>query len=104
MNIEEIRLFCLSLTDATESLPFGPDNVVFKVNNKMFALLNLVNGNMNLKCNPEQAIELREQYTGVIPGYHMNKVHWNTILPDGSVSKALLIQFITNSYNLVLGK
>ena len=79
MNIEEIRLYCLSKNGVSESFPFNDTALVFKVMGKMFALLN-ISGNLilNLKCDPEKAISLREHYDSVIPGYHMSKKHWNT--------------------------
>lgn len=89
----------------TESFPFGDDTLVFKVNSRIFALVNL-DGDMsiNLKCDPDLALELRERYTSVIPGYHMNKKHWNTVLVDGTVPDSEIRKWIDNSYNLVLGK
>lgn len=103
MNIEELRNYCLSLKGVTESLPFGPETLVFKVMNKVFLLTGLDNEPLqfNAKCEPEKAIELREQYPCVIPGYHMNKKHWNTIVVDGSVSNDVLKQWINDSYKLV---
>ena len=103
MNIEELRNFCLSLKGATESFPFDEVTLVFKVGGKMFALINL-NGplTVNIKCDPEQAIELRERYTAVVPGYHMSKQHWNTIHMDGSVRSNLVKGWIIDSYNLIV--
>lgn len=103
MNIETIREYCLSKKDVEEGFPFGDDTLVFKVTGKIFLLIGLNNDTLqfNVKCNPEKAIELREQYTCVIPGYHMNKKHWNTILIDGSVSSKLIKEWIDDSYNLV---
>ncbi len=106
MNVETIRSFALSLPDVEETLPFGPDNLVFKVVNKMFLLLSLDASPLtfNVKCNPDAAVELREQYPDtVLPGYHMNKKHWNTIVVDGVLSAKQLQQFISDSYQLVLG-
>ncbi len=103
MNIETIRNYCLQKPNAEETLPFGPDVIVFKVNNKVFLLLPL-NAEVlqfNVKCDPELALELREQYTSVLPGYHMNKKHWNTIMVDGSVSSAKIKEWIDHSYNLI---
>ena len=103
MNVEEIRKYCLSLPGASESFPFGDDTMVFKVTGKIFALANLDGDpTVNLKCNPELAVELRETYSSVIPGYHMNKKHWNTILLDGSIPDVLIYNWISHSYNLVL--
>ena len=106
MNVETIRSFALSLPDVEETLPFGPDNLVFKVANKMFLLLPLDASPLtfNVKCNPDEAVELREQYPDVVlPGYHMNKKHWNTIVVDGVLSAKQLQQFISDSYGLVKG-
>lgn len=106
MNIEELRDFALSLNEVEESFPFGEDTLVFKTRNKIFLLVSLssVPLQLNVKCNPEKAIELREQYSSVLPGYHMNKQHWNTVIIDGSVSKNILQEFIKDSYELVAGK
>jgi len=105
MDIVEIREYCLSKPNVTESLPFDEDTLVFKVNGKMFALTNLTGDlSLNLKCDPEKAIELREQYPAVVPGYHMSKVHWNTVWIDGSVSDKLIREWIDDSYELVCSK
>jgi predicted DNA-binding protein (MmcQ/YjbR family) len=106
MNIEELRDFALSLENVTESFPFGEETLVFKVNEKIFLLtsLNADPLNFNVKCNPDQAIELRERYASILPGYHMNKKHWNTILIDGTLTKKQLQDFIEDSYRLVLKK
>ena len=103
MNIEELRDYTLSLKDATESFPFGEDTLVFKTNDKIFLLVSLSSSPLqfNVKCDPEYAVELREQYSCILPGYHMNKKHWNTIIIDGSLTKAQLKQFIKESYLLV---
>ena len=102
MNIEEFRQYCLSKKGVTEEFPFGPDTLVFKVMGKMFALTNLDGDfSINLKCDPDLAIELREQYPAVLPGYHMNKKHWNTVVLDGSLSKRLIMDMIDHSYDLV---
>ncbi|HEX7754251.1 MAG TPA: MmcQ/YjbR family DNA-binding protein [Niabella sp.] len=103
MNIEDIRNYCLQHTAVEEGFPFGPDTIVFKVNGKIFLLMGLESDPLqfNVKCDPDKAIELREQHDAVLPGYHMNKKHWNTILVDGSVSNRLLKEWITESYNLV---
>ena len=106
MNVETLRDYALQLPDVEETLPFGPDNLVFKVNNKMFLLLPLDASPLtfNVKCNPDDAIELREQYPdSVLPGYHMNKKHWNTVVIDGALSLQQLKQFIAGSYHLVKG-
>jgi predicted DNA-binding protein (MmcQ/YjbR family) len=103
MNIETIRNYCLQKPNVEETLPFGPDVIVFKVNNKVFLLLPLDTEvlQFNVKCDPELALELREQYTSVLPGYHMNKKHWNTIMVDGSVSSAKIKEWIDHSYSLI---
>jgi predicted DNA-binding protein (MmcQ/YjbR family) len=103
MNIEELRDYCLSLPATSEDLPFDETSLVFKVGKKMFALTDLEGLLfMNLKCLPAKAIELREEYPAVRPGFHMNKKHWNTIEVDGSVSDDLLRQWIKESYDLVV--
>jgi predicted DNA-binding protein (MmcQ/YjbR family) len=103
MNIEIFREYCLSLKGVTESFPFGEDTLVFKVMGKMFALTGLDESfRINLKCDPEKAIELRERYSAVIPGYHMSKKHWNTIIIDGSVPDEILFGWIDHSYNLIV--
>ena len=104
MNIEEIREYALSLPDVTEGFPFGESVLVFKTKNKMFLLLPLDEEitQFNVKCNPEKAIEWREEYTEtVLPGYHMNKKHWNTVIVDGRLSSKQLKEMITASYELV---
>jgi predicted DNA-binding protein (MmcQ/YjbR family) len=105
MNIETIREYCLSLPETTESFPFDEVTLVFKVANKIFALANL-DGELtiNLKCNPEKAIEIREKYSCVTPGYHMSKAHWNTVTIDGSISDKLILEWIEHSYFLVVSK
>lgn len=106
MNIETIRDYCLAKPDAEETLPFGPDVIVFKVNNKAFLLLPLDTEELrfNVKCDPDLAIELREKYRSVLPGWHMNKKHWNTIVVDGTVPSKLIREWIDHSYELVKGK
>jgi len=104
MNIEELTEFCQSLEGVTTEVLW--ENVlVFKVGGKMFCFAPLDEElRMNLKCDPEEAIELRERFQAVLPGYHMNKKYWNTVLIDGSVSDNLLKIWIGNSYRLVLAK
>ena len=104
MNIEDIRKYCLSLSGTEEDYPFGEDTLVFKVAGKMFTLASLdsIPLQINLKCDPETAIELREMYEAVIPGYHMNKKHWNTVILDGTIKAKELKEWIKNSYNLVV--
>lgn len=105
MDIEKLREYCISKKGVTEEFPFGEDTLVFKVGGKMFALTSLDNDLwINLKCDPELAIELRERYPAVQPGYHMNKTHWNTVAIDGSVSDKLVCEWIDHSYNIVVGK
>jgi len=103
VNIEEYRKFCLSLPATSESFPFDEKVLVFKVENKMFAFTNVDQyTSINLKCEPERAIELREQYPSVRPGFHMNKKHWNTIDLDGSIANKLLEEWILHSYDMVV--
>ncbi|MBN2681229.1 MAG: MmcQ/YjbR family DNA-binding protein [Bacteroidales bacterium] len=102
MNVEDLRNYCLSKPGVTESFPFDDVTLVMKVGNKMFALISLDEPyGINLKCNPELAIQLRETYDAVKPGYHMNKTHWNTVNIDGSISKQLLREWIDDSYSLI---
>ncbi len=104
MNIEDLRLYCLSLKGVEETLPFGPDNLVMKVMGKMYCIISLDANpaSINVKCDPEMVDTLRDTYTGVQPGYHMNKRHWNTIVFDGSFSDTEAMQWITDSYDLVV--
>lgn len=103
MNIEQFRNYCLAKAGVTEEFPFGEETLVFKVMGKMFALADVtLFESINLKCDPEQAVQLREQYPAVIPGYHMNKKHWNTVVMDGSLADKLVKTWIDNSYNLVV--
>ena len=105
MDIISLREYCLAKKDATESFPFGDDTLVFKADGKIFALINL-DGDMsiNLKCDPALAIELRERYSSVTPGYHMNKKHQNTVLPDGTIPDKEVFSWIDHSYNLIMTK
>lgn len=102
MNIESFRTYCLSKPGVTEEFPFDEVTLVFKVGGKIFVLTN-VNGftSANLKCDPERAVELRDQYDGILPGYHMNKKHWNTVLLDNSVPEKLFLELVDHSYDLV---
>jgi len=105
MNIESLRDFVLSFPKVEETTPFGPDTLVYKVNGKMFFLMGLDNEPLqfNVKCDPYEAVELREMYPqSVLPGYHMNKKHWNTIVVDGVLSSKQLKGFIETSYRLVM--
>jgi len=105
MNIEELTEYCLSKPDATEDFPFDETTLVFKVMGKMFALTNLEgNWSLSLKCDPERAVELREQYPAIQAAYHMNKTHWNTVMLDGSLSQQLILEMIDHSYQLVVDK
>ena len=105
MHLDEIREYCLSKPGVEEALPFGPDVLVYKVNGKLFLLTGFDNDpvQFNVKCDPEKAIELREEFPDtVLPGYHMNKKHWNTVLVNGILSSRQLRAMIDNSYTLVL--
>ena len=104
MNIEEIRDYCISKPEVTEGLPFNDTALVFKVVGKMFALLDLSEESrgISLKCDPELAIELREQHPEVTPAYHFNKRHWNTIIINGRVPDDLIREWIDHSYELVV--
>ena len=102
MNIETLREYCISKAGVLESFPFGDDTLVFKIANKIFLLTSLANPNsFNVKCDPEKAILWREKYAEIIPGYHMNKKHWNTVYYDGSLSDSVLYEMIDHSYELV---
>ena len=105
MHAEEIREYCLEKKGVEESFPFGETTLVFKVGGKMFLLLSLDERpvQFNVKYEPTKAIELREKYSCVLPGYHMNKNHWNTIICDNTASKKLMLQWIDDSYQLVAG-
>ena len=104
MDIETYRDYCLNRPFVTEEFPFDADTLVFKVKGKMFVLFNISDfSSINLKCDPDKAIELREQYEAVQPGYHMNKKHWNTIIIDGEIPRNTLCDFIKDSYQLVAG-
>ncbi len=104
MDLEELRNYCLVKPGVTASFPFGETTLVFKVLDKVFALVALDDSplSINLKCDPEVAIELRERYGSVLPGYHMNKKYWNTVLLDGSIRSDLIRKWIDTSYGLVL--
>jgi predicted DNA-binding protein (MmcQ/YjbR family) len=104
MNIEQIREYCLKKRGVTEEFPFDEETLVFKVAGKIFLLASLesIPLQINLKCDPEKAVELREEYESVQPGYHMNKKHWNTIIVNGSVSINKIFEWIDDSYNLVV--
>ncbi len=103
MNIEEYREYCISKPAVTESFPFDQHVLVFKVAGKMFALADIDAYEwINLKCDPERAVLLREEYSGITPGYHMNKLHWNSVDVNGTVPDSLLKELIDHSYELVV--
>ncbi len=103
LELEDIRLYCLQKPGVTEDFPFGEDTLAFRVMSKIFMLTNLSNSStsINLKCDPERALELREQYASVKPGYHMNKKHWNTVSVDDTVDSSMIYEWIDHSYELV---
>lgn len=104
MNPESIREFIIALPAVEETFPFDEQTLVFKVKGKMFALTDVDEfASMNLKCDPERAMELREQYDAIQPGWHMSKVHWNTVLFDGSLPDSMIKELIVHSYLLVVG-
>ena len=103
MNIEEYRTYCLSKKGVTEGFPFDGSTLVFKVMGKMFALTDVDSFEfVNLKADPEYAVEIREEYHGIKPGYHMSKKHWNSVYTNSDVSSELLLTLIDDSYNLIV--
>jgi predicted DNA-binding protein (MmcQ/YjbR family) len=106
MTLEEFRLYCLSKPSSVEDMPFDETTLVFRVNKKIFALTDIekIPFSVNLKCEPTYALELRERYECISPGYHMNKKHWITVIPDISISDDLIKELIDGSYNAVIGK
>jgi predicted DNA-binding protein (MmcQ/YjbR family) len=105
MNIEEFREYCIAKPGVTEEFPFDENTLVFKVAGKMFALTDLVDAfSLTLKCDPERAVELREQFPAIQPGYHMNKDHWNSVSVDGTLGEKLIRELIDHSYQLVVNK
>ena len=112
MDHQQVLLYLLSKPEAVEEFPFGSDVAVLKVKHKMFATMALGKGDdkdknlwwVNLKCDPQEAVMLRDIFPAVIPGYHMNKLHWNTIKLDNSIPYRELLRMIDNSYNLVVSK
>lgn len=103
MTITFFREYCLSKPGTSEDTPFDENNLCFKVGGKIFAIIDIeLFESVNLKCDPERAVELREQYSGIVPGYHMNKKHWNTVMFDGSVSDKLILELVDHSYDLIL--
>ena len=106
MNLETYYEYCLSKKGVTEHFPFDKDTLVFKVGGKMFALSSLIQwekgeASVNLKCDPERALELRAEYEDIIPGWHMSKIHWNTIYLTKNVSDKLILELIDHSYELI---
>lgn len=103
MNIESLRAYCLAKPGVTESFPFDSVTLVFKVGGKMFALADIEKQPLELalKCDPEKAVELRETYDAVQPGFHLNKTHWNTVTADSSLRDSQLSEWIDDSYGLV---
>ena len=105
MDIVSYREYCLQKKGVTEEFPFDSKTLVFKVMGKMFALTDVdMFTSINLKCDPERAVELRERYSAVMGGYHMNKKHWNTVLMDGTLPDNLVKEWIDHSYELVVAK
>lgn len=104
MTLDAIRSLFLSMPHAEETQPFGPDALVYKVAGKMFALTVPEDypPRINLKCDPERALELRDEYAAILPGYHMNKRHWNTVVLDGSLPSSLVRELVQHSYDLVV--
>lgn len=103
MNIEELRKICVSKKGVEEAFPFNEDVLVFKVMGKMFALTDLSDPvSVNLKCDPDYALELREKHSAIFPGYHMNKKHWNTVMLNSALDDRLIVELITHSYNMVV--
>ncbi|MEO8440747.1 MAG: MmcQ/YjbR family DNA-binding protein [Spartobacteria bacterium] len=104
MNLEELREYCLAKPNVSEGTPFGEDTLVFKVRGKIFALASLddMPPRVNLKCDPERALDLRDRYEDVQPGYHMNKKHWNTVVLSGAVPASEVRALIDHSYELVV--
>lgn len=117
MDNKQVKSYLLNKVETTEYFPFGSDVSVFKVKHKMFATLSLGKGNekgtdgkmaghycINLKCDPEEAAMLRDVFSAIIPGYHMNKAQWNTVILDGSIPQGEIERMIDNSYMLVVSK
>ncbi len=106
MNIQQLYDFCLSKKGVTEHFPFDEETLVFKVGGKMFCLTSLNEWekgtpSLNLKCDPDRAQELRAEYEAIIPGWHMSKIHWNTVAFNGDVSDKMMLELINDSYELV---
>lgn len=106
MNIQQLYEYCLSKKGVSEHFPFDEDTLVFKVGGKIFSLTSLEswetgNPSLNLKCNPEKAVELRAEFEAISPGFHMNKTHWNTVKCNGDLSSKMICELINHSYDLV---
>lgn len=103
MDLNDILEFCSTLKGTEETFPFDKTTLVFKVMGKMYALIDINESNtINLKCDPEMAVELRERYEEIQPGWHMNKTHWNTVNLRGNLKDAMIREMIVNSYDLVV--
>lgn len=103
MNLNDILEYCERLKGSQEKMPFGEDNLVYTVHDKMFIIIDIADFSMiNLKCDPEYAIELRERYEHIIPGYHMNKKHWNSIIFPNSIPSSIIKDLILHSYQLIV--
>lgn len=104
MDIEQLREYCISKSFTTESFPFDEQTLVFKVMNKMYAVIGLEHEDpfVNLKCDPDRAIELREKYEAIKPGWHMSKVHWNSVYLEQGLSDAFICELIDHSYELIV--
>ena len=103
MDLDQFRKYCLNKKAVTEETPFGEDTLVYKVAGKIFAITGFeIPLRVNLKCDPERVIELREEYEEVLPGYHMNKTHWNTVVSKGRLSDKMLKELIDHSYDLIV--
>ena len=106
MNYEDLQLYCSAKTGVTEEFPFDESTLVFKVMGKAFAFagLDAIEARVNLKCDPDRALELREEYADIIPGWHMNKKHWNTVYLERELADVLIHELIDHSYDLVVAK
>ncbi len=104
MDMETLHQYCMGKPGTEAGFPFGEDTLVFKAGNKIYALADLKNADrVNLKCDPENAVDLRERYSEVQPGFHMNKTHWNTVFINGSLTDKQLMEMIDESYELIIG-
>ena len=103
MHLDELREYCLQKKGTSEDTPFGPETLVFRVMGKIFAITGIDEYEfVNLKCDPERALELREEHLGIKPGWHMNKQHWNSVMTDGSVGENLFKELVDHSYDLIV--